>query len=81
MRAKRANASKASFCGMAAGTLARYGRSSTASGSGNQTFAHSAQQIAFQTYLNAMDQTNERKVAIEREIVALLPRLVSRSRG
>lgn len=40
---------------------------------GNQTFEHSAQQIAFQTYLNAMDQANERKEAIEREIVALLP--------
>jgi transposase len=40
---------------------------------GNQTFEHSAQQIAFQTYLNAMDQASERKAAIEREIVALLP--------
>jgi transposase len=40
---------------------------------GNQTFEHFAQQIAFQTYLNAMDQANERKETIEREIVALLP--------
>ncbi len=40
---------------------------------GNQTFEHPAQQIAFQTYLNAMDQANDRKEAIEREIVALLP--------
>jgi transposase len=41
---------------------------------GNQTFEHAAQQIAFQTHLNAMDQASERKVAIEREIVALLPK-------
>jgi len=41
---------------------------------GNQTFEHAAQQIAFQTYLNAMDQASERKVAIEREIEALLPK-------
>lgn len=40
---------------------------------GNQTFEHSAQQIAFQNYLNAMDQANDRKEAIERQIVALLP--------
>ena len=40
---------------------------------GNQTFEHSAQQIAFQTYLNAMDQASERKEAIEREIATLLP--------
>lgn len=40
---------------------------------GNQTFEHAAQQIAFQTYLNAMDQASERKVAIQGEIVALLP--------
>jgi transposase len=40
---------------------------------GNQTFQHSAQQIAFQTYLNAMDQATDRKGAIEREIAALLP--------
>ena len=40
---------------------------------GNQTFEHAAQQIAFQTYLNAMDQACERKVAIQGEIVALLP--------
>jgi transposase len=40
---------------------------------GNQTFEHPAQQIAFQTYLNAMDQAVERKVAIEAQITALLP--------
>jgi transposase len=40
---------------------------------GNQTFEHPAQQIAFQTYLNAKDQANERKEAIEQEIAALLP--------
>ena len=40
---------------------------------GNQTFEHSAQQIAFQTYINAMDQANSRKEAIEGQIVALLP--------
>jgi transposase len=40
---------------------------------GNQTFEHPAQQIAFQTYLNAMDQANERKEAIEQQIAALLP--------
>jgi len=40
---------------------------------GNQTFEHPAQQIAFQTHLNAMDQAVERKEAIEAQITALLP--------
>jgi transposase len=40
---------------------------------GNQSFDHPAQQIAFQTYLNAMDQAFERKVEIEKQIQALLP--------
>jgi transposase len=40
---------------------------------GNQSFDHPAQQIAFQTYLNAMDQAVERKVEIEKQIQALLP--------
>lgn len=40
---------------------------------GNQSFEHPAQQIAFQTYINAMDQSVERKEAIERQILALLP--------
>ncbi len=34
----------------------------------NQSFAHPAQQIAFQTYLNAMDQAIERKDLIETQI-------------
>jgi|HubBroStandDraft_4_1064222.scaffolds.fasta_scaffold64501_1 transposase len=40
---------------------------------GNQTFDHPAQQIAFQTHLNAMDQAVERKLEIEKQIQALLP--------
>jgi len=40
---------------------------------GNQTFEHPAQQITFQTHLNAMDQAVERKVAFEAQITALLP--------
>jgi transposase len=39
----------------------------------NQSFAHPAQQIAFQTYLNAMDQAVERKDLIEKQIKALVP--------
>lgn len=39
----------------------------------NQTFNHPAQQIAFQTYLNAMDQAIERKDLIETQIEALVP--------
>ncbi len=44
---------------------------------GKQSFRHPASQIAFQNYLNAMDQANESREAIEREIVALLPGVVS----
>jgi transposase len=40
---------------------------------GNQTFEHPAQQIAFQTYLNAMDHAHESKKAVEQEIMGLLP--------
>jgi len=40
---------------------------------GNQSFEHPAQQIAFQTYINAMDQAHDRKGAIERQILAFLP--------
>jgi hypothetical protein len=40
---------------------------------GNQSFEHPAQQIAFQTYINAMDQAYDRKSAIERQILAFLP--------
>ncbi len=40
---------------------------------GNQSFDHPAQQIAFQTYINAMDQAVERKEAIEQQILTLLP--------
>ena len=39
----------------------------------NQSFTHPAQQIAFQTYLNAMDQALERKDLIEKQIEALVP--------
>ena len=39
----------------------------------NQSFVHPAQQIAFQTYLNAMDQAFERKELIETQIAALVP--------
>ena len=39
----------------------------------NQSFVHPAQQIAFQTYLNAMDQAIERKELIETQIAALVP--------
>lgn len=38
----------------------------------NQSFTHPAQQIAFQTYLNAMDQALERKDLIEKQIEALV---------
>ncbi|MGZ3235695.1 MAG: IS110 family RNA-guided transposase [Croceibacterium sp.] len=40
---------------------------------GNQSFEHPAQQIGFQTYINAMDQAVERKEFIERQISELLP--------
>jgi transposase len=40
---------------------------------GNQSFEHPAQQIAFQTYINAMDQAYDRKGDIERQILAFLP--------
>lgn len=36
-------------------------------------FDHPAQQIAFQTHLNTMDQAVERKAAIEKQIMVLLP--------
>lgn len=36
----------------------------------NQSFAHPAQQIAFQIYLNAMDQALERKELIDKQIKA-----------
>ncbi len=39
----------------------------------NQGFDHPAQQIAFQTYFNAMDQAITRKNLIEAQIEALLP--------
>jgi transposase len=39
----------------------------------NQSFAHPAQQIAFQTYLNAMDHAIERKELIEKQIKVLVP--------
>jgi transposase len=39
----------------------------------NQSFTHPAQQIAFQTYLNAMDQALERKDLIEKQIDTLVP--------
>lgn len=39
----------------------------------NQSFDHPAQQIAFQTYLNAMDQAIARKDLIETQIEALVP--------
>ena len=39
----------------------------------NQSFAHPAQQIAFQTYLNAMDQAIDRKTVIDRQIAELVP--------
>ena len=39
----------------------------------NQSFDHPAQQIAFQTHLNTMDQAVERKAAIEKQIMVLLP--------
>jgi transposase len=40
---------------------------------GNQSFEHPSQQIAFQTYINAMDQACDLKETIERQILALLP--------
>jgi transposase len=40
---------------------------------GNQTFADPAQQIAFQTYLNAVDQAVDRKTLIEGQIAELVP--------
>jgi transposase len=40
---------------------------------GNQSFAHPAQQIAFQTYLNAMDQAVDRKQGLDRQIAELVP--------
>ena len=39
----------------------------------NQSFAYPAQQIAFQIYLNAMDQALERKELIDKQIKALVP--------
>lgn len=39
----------------------------------NQSFNHPAQQIAFQTYLNAMDQAIARKDLIETQIETLVP--------
>lgn len=39
----------------------------------NQSFDHPAQQIAFQTYLNAMDQAIARKDLIETQIETLVP--------
>jgi len=39
----------------------------------NQSFDHPAQQIAFQTYLNAMDQAIARKDLIEAQIETLVP--------
>lgn len=63
------------------GFLLRYGRRYTGAvwkrshrvWLGNQSFDHPAQQIAFQTHLNTMDQAVERKVAIEKQIMVLLP--------
>lgn len=40
---------------------------------GNQTFAHPAQQIAFQSCLNAMDQAVDRKALIEQQMAKLVP--------
>ena len=40
---------------------------------GNQTFEHSAQQIAFQTYLNAMDQASERKWLSKEKLLRFCP--------
>jgi transposase len=40
---------------------------------GNQTFDHPAQQVAFQTYINAMDQAIERRDLIEHQIASLIP--------
>lgn len=39
----------------------------------NRTFPHAAQQIAFQSYLNAMEQAQSRKTQLEDQIRALLP--------
>lgn len=39
----------------------------------NQSFAHPARQIAFQTYLNNIDQAIERKELSEPQIAALMP--------
>jgi transposase len=44
----------------------------------NQSFAHPAQQIAFQFDLNAMDQAAERKALIDQQIKALLPDWIAR---
>jgi transposase len=40
---------------------------------GNQSFEHPAQQIAFQTYMLAIDQAAERRDELDRQISALLP--------
>lgn len=40
---------------------------------GNQTFDHPAQQIAFQTYVNAVDQAEARRDSIDAEIKRLVP--------
>jgi transposase len=39
---------------------------------GNQSFGHPAQQITFQSYLNAMDQAIDRKEFIDRQIAELV---------
>jgi transposase len=39
----------------------------------NRTFPHAAQQIAFQSYLNAMEQAQARRTQLEEQIRGLLP--------
>ena len=39
----------------------------------NQSFAHPAQQIAFQSYLNAQEQAESRRAELDRQIDELLP--------
>ncbi len=39
---------------------------------GNQSFGHPAQQITFQSYLNAMDQAIDRRDSLDRQIAELV---------
>src|ERR1700730_15544393 len=71
--AKSVSASKAFSCAMAAGYAGVVWKKKHRVWLANQSFAHPAQQIAFQTYLNAMDQALERKDLIEKQIEALVP--------